>query len=153
MGWVNPDFDPECKHEGYLVGLVPAVDKDGSLSTWRYRELSAAGGDDPGRQDMPLKTVQVGCECGWRSSRITAPPTTVWVPFSVFAPQSFEDECRELWREHLELESARSGLASLRSKFPTLEDSLAGHQKLRMALTPSPIALAAERQRRRAEQR
>lgn len=104
MGWCNPDLDPDARHEGYLVGLVPAANRDGTLSTWRYRELSSESGDDPGRTDQPLRTVQVGCECGWRSPRLDAPWGTMWVPFMVFAPEAFEEDARRYWREHLEAE-------------------------------------------------
>lgn len=108
MGWLNYDIFPDGRHEGYFVGLLPAMNADNSKSDWRFRELSSAAGDDPGATDWPLRSVQVGCECGWRSPRLEAPVGTVWVPFSVFAPEWFEDEARVYWREHVKLEAERN---------------------------------------------
>lgn len=107
MGWWNPDLDPNNEHEGYIVALVPATNPDGTASDWRYRELSGEASDHPGPHDRPLHTVQVGCPCGWRSPRLDAPSGSVWVPFAVFAPEWFEDRCRELWKEHVVLEAKR----------------------------------------------
>lgn len=107
MGWFDTDSDPDGRHEGYIVGLVPAIDADGEVSTWRFRELSSAAGDDPGAIDLPLSTVQAGCDCGWRSPRMQAPHGTVWVPFSVIASEWLEEQCRQRWREHVTREADR----------------------------------------------
>lgn len=85
----------------------------------RFRELGPE--DDDGRE-VPVRIIQVGCDCGWRSQRLRAPLGTTWSGV-VFLPRSeqeretaegpakpFETVCRELWREHA-LSAAKSGLA------------------------------------------
>jgi hypothetical protein len=49
--------------------------------------------------------VQVACECGWRSARLTAPYQSEWAPSMVFldpgpSAQQFSEAARELWKRH-----------------------------------------------------
>jgi hypothetical protein len=117
MGWIN-ETAPE--HEGWLVGLVPATNPDGTISDWRYHELWSSAGDDL-RMEIPLRVVQVGCDCGWRSPRLQAPDGTHYWPSYVHAPEWFEDACRLLWREHIarDVHRVRKGVI-----VPPLESSV-----------------------------
>lgn len=103
MGWFN---DQAPRHEGYLVGLRTITTEGGSVG---FRALESE--DDDGRQELPLRIVQVGCDCGWRSQRLRAPFGTMWSGLVVLprAEQEretaagsipFEIVCRDLWREH-----------------------------------------------------
>ena len=99
MGWM---FSNAPEHEGYLIGIV-------QQDELRWREL---GFDDEARArgrryGIPLSMIQVGCDCGWRSPRIAAPFGTYWSPFIVNTREEFEEEMRERWREHVELEHWR----------------------------------------------
>lgn len=85
MGWCS-DSAPE--HEGYLL----AIRKD----DWRWVELHS----EDGNVDR-VHYVQVGCECGWRSSRIAAPMGTTFMPSSVLASPAMEELGHRLWLEHL----------------------------------------------------
>ena len=99
MGWIN---DSAPGHEGYLIGIVPALNPDDTL---RYRELCLA--TDADRDNVILRHVQVGCDCGWRSPRLAAPSSTRWRPSAVEAPLRFEEHARLLWHEHIDLETKR----------------------------------------------
>lgn len=96
MSWFR---DEQPGHEGFMVGLVPAVNKDGRESDWRFRELNAQ--DDGETTERQVRVVQVGCSCGWRSSYLSPPRGTVWFPYCVSTPSdAFEDEVRRIWNEH-----------------------------------------------------
>lgn len=85
MGWFIGDV---TGHEGYIVGVV---EEHG-----RWRELMLGDGD------QPVRTMQVGCDCGWRSPRMMAPPRAEYWPSVVhLRDDRVEDVCRELWREHV----------------------------------------------------
>lgn len=87
MGWLRDD---KPGHEGYVVGLV--------RSDAGWREL---GGTEDG-PDRPLTYVQVGCDCGWRSSRLRAPFGTTWMPSIVCLPrEAHEDRAYAIWDEHM----------------------------------------------------
>ena len=128
MGWINCDFDPRGIHEGYLVGVVPRRGPD----SWLYRELSSANGDDD-RREIPLRFVQVGCDCGWRSPRIEAPMGTHYWPSYVEAPEWFEDDCRKRWREHVKRETLTS------SKPATTTDGTADSEEESQGEKPSKV--------------
>ncbi|MBV8979289.1 MAG: hypothetical protein JO086_00135 [Acidimicrobiia bacterium] len=89
MGWFSSDHPG---HEGYVVGLVPR-------SEWAWRELTT--GDDG---EHPLRMIAVGCDCGWRSPRLYAPPGTRWSPYIVDLPTKTDDEraYRIWWHGHIE---------------------------------------------------
>ena len=101
MGWINEDM-PE--HEGYPVALEQRTGS-GLDSDW----VQVCYPDDTRR---PIKVVQMGCSCGWRSARYRAPHGSDWSPFIVSFPfpigPEFEDELAELWREHIRAEKARA---------------------------------------------
>jgi hypothetical protein len=112
VDWLN---DRAPRHEGYLVGIRTVTTEGGST---KFRELENA--DDDGREH-PLSIVQVGCDCGWRSSRLKAPYGTRWMGRvelprdeqereTASARKPFETTCRELWREHA-VGSTEAGLA------------------------------------------
>jgi hypothetical protein len=87
MGWFR--FDDPDNHEGFVVGVV----RDGE---YRWREL---GLDD--RDPIAVTTIQIGCECGWRSQRLTAPLGTAWAPCCVFFPGRSDSifETPEMWED------------------------------------------------------
>lgn len=98
MGWVCEDG----AHEGYLVAVVP----DGK-HTMGYRELGAVRDERGHAVDKPQRVwvLQVACDCGWRSARLSAPYQTEWAPSMVFlesnaSAHAFEDAARELWTRH-----------------------------------------------------
>jgi hypothetical protein len=103
MGWFN---DQAPRHGGYIIGVRAITTEGGSI---RFRALGAQ--DDDGRRELPLRIVQVGCDCGWRSQRLRAPYGTTSSALVVFRGgeqeretvverKPFETVCRELWREH-----------------------------------------------------
>lgn len=98
MGWFS---DNAPGHEGYVVGLV--LDRERGLARNEYwRELSPSD-EQLGR--IPVRRIQVGCDCGWRSRVIVAPYGTTWVPCCVFFALDADDELAgALWSEHAETE-------------------------------------------------
>ncbi len=133
MGWLHDRY-PE--HEGYVVGLVPvepeaakaaaAPELHGaeiSREEWHqyvnrygrpiwWRELSGRGASGTPDDAQPVREIQVGCDCGWRSRRFFAPPGTRYSPSIVSFPDEgnevgFEDYARRVWRRHCE-DSARA---------------------------------------------
>jgi hypothetical protein len=112
MAWFN---EQAPRHEGYIIGLRPVTTEAGSID---FRALGDE--DDDGRTEVPLRIVQVGCDCGWRSQRLRAPLGTTWSGFVLLpraeqeretagGPKPFETVCRELWREHA-ISSTTAGL-------------------------------------------
>jgi hypothetical protein len=88
MGWQHSD---RPGHEGHIV----AVALEGSL----WRELRYPHDSEP---RGAVSTIQVGCDCGWRSPRMTAPKGAHWQPFAV-GGLSDGDRSRlaELWERHM----------------------------------------------------
>ena len=82
-------------HTGYLVGLVPRSHLTPSLTEDHWHALTL--GDDAG---VTLRALQVGCSCGWRSSRIDAPIGTWWWQGAVQVTEYHEAEYRTIWRAH-----------------------------------------------------
>lgn len=103
MGWFIED---KPHHEGYLVGLVR--EERGGWTYWRELAYPA----DQHRAEGDITTVQVGCECGWRSSRLVAPALTKWAPHVVVlepdlrSHREFEEQARALWNRHASTELA-----------------------------------------------
>jgi hypothetical protein len=91
MSWSN-ELTPG--HAGYLVGLKACDDARRRVDG--YRELTAADDDDTG----PVALVQVGCACGWRSSRLEGAISVCWWAGSLHASDWFLEECRIAWRAH-----------------------------------------------------
>lgn len=91
MGWLDVEL-PD--HEGFIVGVEEIPGRRGF-----YQQLPT--GRDEKQQPRKIKLVQVACDCGWRSSRIRAPLSTEWMPYTVIADEWFEDIARALWKEHL----------------------------------------------------
>jgi hypothetical protein len=98
-------------HEGYLVGLVPEVGKtiDGlEYESDNLRELTYHR-DGERQDDVPLRWVCVGCECGWRSPRLHAPSGTHWAPCHVrlacdrddSISEGYEESARKIWAAHV----------------------------------------------------
>lgn len=101
MSWFLDDIQG---HEGYVVGLI----EDGA-STGRFRELRYPADDFRSR----VSKVQVACECGWRSTRLTAPLRAEWVPFSiVLNDDAADDTAHALWVEHMSNVTAADALTS-----------------------------------------
>ena len=101
MGWfMGDDHDDETyDHEGY----VQAVVRDG----FGWRDL----GLDDVRDDSRLIQVQVACDCGWRSRRMTAPLGAYWAPCIVIFPrEEHEDAARSIWEDHRRDVGSRSDL-------------------------------------------
>lgn len=98
MGWFSSDHPG---HEGYLVAFVAKRSDSGLV-----RELGYPEDDEPiptGRIDF----VAVGCECGWRSPRLAAPPRTEWFPHCVeLSDERAENGARLIWWEHVHSEGA-----------------------------------------------
>lgn len=96
MGWMHfgaDDDDWSTEHEGYFVGVV----KDG----YHWRELGYGDVETPNLGLM----IQVACECGWRSHRMTPPLGCSWRPCSVdfdLDTESYEDAGIEMWRKHID---------------------------------------------------
>ncbi len=101
MGWQAD----AAGHEGYLVGFDE-----------RGRELRDQ------KRTVEIKTIAVGCECGWRSPMLIAPAGTKWAPSSVWLDEHHEelteDFARAMWKKHVDaLRGVRvygSGRMSLR---------------------------------------
>jgi hypothetical protein len=108
MGWFN---EQAPRHAGYMVGIRAITTEGGSIG---FRSLRDE--DDDGRTEIPLRIVQVGCDCGWRSQRLRAPLGTTWSGFvmlprveqeretaigSLLGRKPFETICRERWRERM----------------------------------------------------
>lgn len=99
MGWIHED---KPGHEGYVV----AVDRDPERAYWHEHGYfpSLACGAWRG-EDGPVTTVQVACECGWRSSRYAAPSGTRFFPHTVVFAEHYEEAAEaaavEIWREHI----------------------------------------------------
>lgn len=100
MGWQHEEHGLE--HEGYLIGLVD----DGGRGL--FRELTLR--HDGNIQDaIQLEHVSVGCDCGWRSSRMRAPSGTEWTPCQVWLAQGrddsiaegYEESARKIWLAHV----------------------------------------------------
>lgn len=93
MGWLL-DAAPRC--EGYLV----AVDKaDGLWEEITYQKMRPIVKKTPGVR-YRVNTVQVACDCGWRSPRIAAPGGTEWSPYIVTTTKLFEERARDIWLRH-----------------------------------------------------
>lgn len=107
MGW----FLDDPAHEGYLVGVVQIVRPFGSgyLRELNYREDCDR---EVGPDGLSLHSIQVGCDCGWRSRRFVAPLSARWFPCHVEVDERTEAAAVSLWREHYEAEQQR--------KFPHL---------------------------------
>jgi hypothetical protein len=92
MGWLECS-DRGVEHEGWVLGFVQ---RNG-----RWHELK----NIDGKGDAPqiVGTIQVVCECGWRSPRLLAPLGTRFFPSCVDLPEeSDEDLARLLWKKHLD---------------------------------------------------
>lgn len=108
MGWINEDAP---QHEGYLVALVLEEERSADglhVMRTRWRELSGLVHDEETARRYDgarISTVQVGCDCGWRSMRMHAPLGTTWRPHSVWLPaaaeEPFEALALELWTGHV----------------------------------------------------
>ncbi|MBE7524684.1 MAG: hypothetical protein HS109_20275 [Burkholderiales bacterium] len=87
-------------HEGYLIGLVKD-DERGLAAEGHMRRLAYPHDDG----DRRVEVLQVGCDCGWRSARFSAPTGTTWSPFTVHVPDYYADAVdalkREMWERHL----------------------------------------------------
>jgi len=92
MGWFHDDA-PQC--EDYVVALEPEAGYPGSYCEIRY----------PDDRPRTVRAVQVGCDCGWRSSIMIAPTGTTWHPFMVELPDGpYDERARLIWKEHIEAE-------------------------------------------------
>lgn len=108
MGWINEDAP---QHEGYLVALVLEEERSADglhVMRSRWRELSGLVHDEETARRYDgarITTVQVACDCGWRSMRLSAPLGTTWRPHIVLLPaldeEAFEALAHELWDAHL----------------------------------------------------
>ena len=98
MGWLN---DNAPGHEGWLVALV-RDEEHGLARNDYFRELELCD-----TRTRFVSTMQVGCDCGWRSPRMAAPLGAEWHPFILYVDDATEERCRGLWREHLMLEAGR----------------------------------------------
>jgi len=97
MSWSH---DATPGHEGYLVGLVPRVRGDHpNLEDDAWRPLTR-GDSEAAASGIYLYVVQVGCTCGWRSSRLDAPIGACWWPHLVDVSAHFAERCRTIWRAH-----------------------------------------------------
>jgi len=98
MGLFNSDHPG---HEGYLIALVK--DEDRGLTSEAHMRRLAYPLDD---EDRSVEAMQVGCDCGWRSARFTAPTGTEWAPFVVHLPTHYAEAVdavmRHMWQRHLE---------------------------------------------------
>jgi hypothetical protein len=93
MGWLH---DRAPGHEGYVVALVEEM-RPGGYSRW----VELAYPDELAKRVVPVRMIQVGCECGWRSRRFRAPSGTTWSPFSVtLEDKEAEAEACALWERH-----------------------------------------------------
>lgn len=95
MGWLN---DNAPGHEGWLVALI-RDEEHGLARNDYFRELYL--GD---MRSMTVLHMQVGCDCGWRSPRMPAPPSATWHPCILCVDDATEERCRLLWRRHLRAE-------------------------------------------------
>lgn len=110
MGWMTCEDGTEG-HEGYLIGLVPEIGKTidgGEYESEVLRELTYHR-DGSRQENVPLQWVCVGCECGWRSSRLRAPSGTFWTPCHVSLAsgrddsisEGYEESARKIWVAHV----------------------------------------------------
>jgi hypothetical protein len=103
MGWF---FEDHHGHEGYVV----AVEKD----DWSFRELhgddaTVARARSADGHRIAVKFFQVGCDCGWRSTRYAAPSRAYWSPSILeLCDEQLEDACREEWCAHVKAEVKRA---------------------------------------------
>lgn len=103
MGWFRDDAPG---HEGFCVALVELEARPGS---GLLRELSYPADDTP---RGPIFDAQAGCDCGWRSPRLTVPSFRAahWRPFTVQLQDEDTERLASLWGEHVELEIAREAV-------------------------------------------
>lgn len=106
MGWMHDKIG----HEGYAVALERIRDDRGSYD-WHeitYGRMCARVDAEQaaGRPvTIRVEAVQAGCDCGWRSERLSAPLGTIWTPYIVSFPRVVEEQAddaiRALWLEHM----------------------------------------------------
>jgi hypothetical protein len=89
-------------HAGYLVALTPRADvgrvaMQVLIGDDEWRPLGSADVDHEGAY---LRVVQVGCTCGWRSSRVEAPISARWWPQGIDVADWFDEQMRKLWVSH-----------------------------------------------------
>lgn len=113
MGWIHEEMPG---HEGYLVALV---EREAGSGDWRElgrgpeKAADVMRADAAPKRELAARVVQVACECGWRSPRIDAPYGVTWAPFTVDAPEPFEEEAADMWREHIrQQERAEIGMCA-----------------------------------------
>jgi hypothetical protein len=114
MGWLDESNESYRGHEGYLVAVVQAGSRWRELGAplelqrpHRVPEAAAAS------RGLSVHTVQVGCECGWRSPRFRAVEETSYFPYYVDAPAYFEERAKRMWHEqHLERVQDYAGLVA-----------------------------------------
>jgi hypothetical protein len=99
MGWYRDDGrEDSWEHEGFPVLVVKEPGE------WAWRELGMGKHGRPDDLTIPEGAsvrIQAGCECGWRSHRMSAPLGVEWMPFSVLMSEVDEDAVYEVWRvEH-----------------------------------------------------
>lgn len=125
MGWFLGDV---AGHEGFVVAVVDVPNSS------RKRELAYPADD----YTCPVREVQVACECGWRSPRMTAPVHTRWAPFSVhLSDHEAEDLARAVWELHVSDVPAPDAL--LRGGAVTRESTFenSSHAQARPATPPA----------------
>jgi hypothetical protein len=108
MGWLHMSHPG---HEGYIVGLVKDVESHKGWFSWRELRYDAA----PEVRELDFErtkkengirvsTIQVACECGWRSPRIANVARTRFYAWFVETTPDLEDACRARFYAHLEQE-------------------------------------------------
>jgi hypothetical protein len=95
MPWV---LDGIPDHVGELLGLVPSTGPLRFGDAYRELEPVTDGSLSP-HYGQYLQIVQLGCSCGWRSSRMEAPTSACWRGH-VDALAWFQDQCRRQWAAH-----------------------------------------------------
>jgi hypothetical protein len=101
VGWFNSEHPG---HEGYLVGLQRDESGVDGFRELGFRKSATADSPDLVEQ-ADIKTLQVACECGWRSARFMAPVGTAYAPHMIFLSDHSDADLREvaaeLWTKHL----------------------------------------------------